>query len=82
MKTKTDTPELIAKHVRSLDLGKRNYKKADAALEAILATMKAGDVVTAANGRKYELVDEFAVKMTVFKPCGVRRYRLEEITEP
>jgi hypothetical protein len=79
---KADTAELISKHVRSLDLGKKNYKKADAALEAIISTMKPGDVAVAANGRKYELVDEFAERMTVFKPCGIRRYKLEEVTEP
>jgi hypothetical protein len=79
---KADTSELIAKHVHSLELGKRNYKKADAALEAIVATMKAGEIVTAANGKKYELVDEFAAKPVVFRPVGVRRFRLELVTEP
>ncbi len=82
MKKKVDIAVLVGKHVRSLELGKRAYKRSDASLEAILKVMKPGDVVTLKGGRRYELVDEFAEKLTVFKPCGVRRFKLEEIAEP
>lgn len=82
MKKKADLPTLAGKHIRSLELGKRAYKRSDASLEAILKVMKPGDVVTLKGGKKFELVDEFATRTTVFKPCGVRRYKLEEIAEP
>jgi len=36
----------------------------------------------AKSGRKYELVDQFAVKSVAFKLCGVPRYTLEEVAEP
>ena len=82
MKKKADLPTLVGKHVRSLELGKRAYKRSDASLDAILKAMKPGDVVTLKGGKKFQLVDEFATKTILFKPCGVRRYKLEEIAEP
>lgn len=79
---KTDTAALIAKYAKSLAAGKKAYKHADACLDSIVSVMKPGDVAAATNGRKFQLIDEFAQKTVVFKPCGVRRYKLEEVSEP
>ena len=82
-KTKSvDRPALLGKYLRSLELGKRRYKQADAALELLLGEMKPGDVVELKNGKKFKLSDRYEKKIVVFQPCGVRRYEFEEVTEP
>jgi hypothetical protein len=68
--------------LRSLELGKKRYKQSDACLEVLARELKPGEVVTLRNGRKFELIDRYAVKTVVFQPCGVRRFEFAEVTEP
>jgi len=77
-----DHASLVARHLRSLELGKKRYKQSDAALELLVKELRLGEIITLSNGRKFRLVDRYATKTTVFQPCGVRRYQFEEVTEP
>jgi hypothetical protein len=69
----------IQRAVRTRDMGKRAYKRADALLSEIVKEMKVGQVVQVSNERAYELVDNFAGKDIVWNPCAARRWELEEV---
>jgi hypothetical protein len=82
-----DVPTLAWRHLSNLQRGKTGYKKADAAFEALMKLVKPGDVIELpANcrmaGKKFEVKDKFASKISVNVGMNARRYELDEITEP
>jgi hypothetical protein len=84
---KLDTATLAARHVVSLARGKSHYKKADAALDALLTKAKAGDVITLPDQKpvrkaKFRVIDKFASRNSIGVGLSARRYELEPIVEP
>jgi hypothetical protein len=88
---KLDTATLAARHVVSLARGKSHYKKADAALDALLKGAKAGDVITLPDQKpvpvslrkqKFRVIDKFASRNSIGVGLSARRYELEPIVEP
>lgn len=77
--------ELAGKILRCLaarERGGRNYKRADRLLDELAAAVTPGEeILLNQAGRKAVLVDLYAERNVVFKPCGVRRYELK-IIEP
>ncbi len=85
--TGLDAPTLAWRHLSNLQRGKTGYKKADAAFEALMKLVKAGETVTLpANcrmaGKKFLVIDKFEKKIAVNVGMNARRYELEELTEP
>lgn len=77
-------PSLAAKiraHERSLQRGKREYKRADELLKEILERMRPGQEITLNGRRKARLKDNFAEKNTAYRALGIRRFEIE-IVEP
>ncbi|MCU1338861.1 MAG: hypothetical protein JWO19_4442 [Bryobacterales bacterium] len=82
---------LAVRHVVSLARGKFYYKKADAALDALLKQAKTGDVIvlpnekpvpTAYRGKTFRVTDKFASKNSIGVGLSARRFELEEIATP
>lgn len=80
--------ELAARHVQSLALGKKFYKRADAALDELLKTAKAGDVIVLPDrrpvpsllrGKKFRVIDKFEKKNSIGVGLSARRFELEEV---
>jgi hypothetical protein len=69
----------IQRAIRTREMGRRAYKRADALLAEIAAEMKPGQVVQVSAERAYELVDNYAGKDIVWNPCAARRWELEEV---
>jgi len=69
----------IQRAIRTREMGKRAYKRADALIAEIAKEMKPGQIVQVSNERAYELIDNFAGKDTVWNPCAARRWELEEV---
>lgn len=65
---------LVEKFLEEKDGGKEAYARADKLLEQIIAGVAVGTLIELAGGRTAELVDNFAEKNKVFKPCGVSRF--------
>ena len=63
--------------VRARELGKKHYTRHRDLLEQIAHEIKPGSEVPLGDGTKPTLVDQFAEKMTVFRPLGVSRYEIE-----
>lgn len=71
----------IAEKIKELlaerDRGKEAYNRARE-LEAELADeLEVGEPIDLGDGQTAKLVDRFAGKNTVFKPCGVTRFEIE-----
>jgi hypothetical protein len=82
---------LAVRHVVSLARGKMYYKKADAALDALLRHAKTGDeiilpsekpVPPAYRGKKFRVTDKFESRNSIGVGLSARRYELEEIAQP
>ena len=68
---------LVESYFRALDRGKKAYGAADKALEAVVSSAPIGAVIDLGGGRTATVVDQFANKNKVWKPCGVNRLVLE-----
>lgn len=77
-----DVPTLAARVVASREVGKRGYKKADAAMAELVKQIKPGETVTLASGKKFQLKDNWEGKTQVAAISFSRRYELEEVTSP
>jgi hypothetical protein len=77
MKRKSDLADKIKRCVRARELGKKHYTKHRDLLEQIANEIEPGGEVQLGDGTKATLVDQFAQKMTVFRPLGVTRYEIE-----
>jgi hypothetical protein len=77
MKRKNDLTDKIKRCVRARELGKKHYTKHRDLLEQIAREIKPGHEVPLGDGTKATLIDQFAQKMTVFRPLGVSRYDIE-----
>ena len=79
---KVDLADLARRQQRALALGKRHYGRADQLMDAIMLEAHPGDRIPLGEGNKVALVvDNFAQKTTVFKPCGVRRFELKVVED-
>jgi hypothetical protein len=87
-KTALDTParktispararSLVTRHLMALDAGKRGYAEADTLLDELLAGNLVDPEIKLPDGRTAVIVDQFAVKNKIWKPCGVARYKLD-----
>lgn len=65
---------LVEKFLKEKDGGKEAYARADKLLEQIVAGVPVGTLIELAGGRTAAVVDNFAEKNKVFKPCGVSRF--------
>ena len=77
MKRKSDLADKIKRCVRARELGKKHYTRHRDLLEQIAHEIEPGSEVMLGDGTKATLKDQFADKMTVFRPLGVSRYELE-----
>ena len=75
--SKSAHQKLAEKYFAAIDRGKAAYEEAGAALEQIIGDAKVGDELALSDGRTATLVDQFAEKNKVFKPCGVERFTLK-----
>jgi hypothetical protein len=85
--SKNPTPsDLCAKAVTSLAAGKRGYKKSDAAMDALEKLVKPGEVISIESGKlkgkKFKFSDKWEGKSRVNGGMNIRRFELEELTEP
>jgi hypothetical protein len=74
---RNDLADKIKRCVRARELGKKHYIKHRDLLEQIANEIEPGREVELGDGTKATLVDQFAQKMTVFRPLGVSRYEIE-----
>lgn len=73
------------RYLRVKEAGKASYALADKLLDEISAAAKPGDTIQLFDSKgtpagKVQLVDLFADKSIVWKPCGVRRYELKTVS--
>lgn len=59
------------------DRGKDFYAQADAILDQLASELEHGEEIDLGKGRVAVLVDQFADRSVVFRPCGVRRFELK-----
>lgn len=77
LSTKQRTNTALA-YLRSLDMGKKSYRKADELFEKLFEGGCApGTEINLPGNRTATIVDQFASKNKVWKQCGVSRYTLE-----
>lgn len=75
--------KIAAAYLKSFEAGKAAYSQADELLEKLLgAGAVAGTAIELPDGRTATLVDQFAAKNKVWKPCGVNRFTLELPKKP
>lgn len=65
---------LVEKFLKEKDGGKEAYGRADKLLEQIVAGVPVGTLIELAGGRVATVLDNFAEKNKVFKPCGISRF--------
>ena len=68
----------ISEYEAEKELGKAAYKRSDRLLQEIVAEAGVGKTVEMRDGTRRRIADRFATRSTVFQPCGVRRYEIEE----
>jgi len=74
----TRAAQLLARHLRSLEVGKAGYKDADAALDEYIASGgKIEQPVPLPTGETATVVDQFATRNRVSSGLSVRRYVVE-----
>lgn len=78
-KKKDDLAEKVREAVRAHGAGVRGYARHDALVEEIAKEIEPGQVVKTGKKSGYKLVDEFADKEILWKPCGFRRWKLEKV---
>lgn len=75
-----DLSSKVLAYLRAKEAGKRAYARADRLLDEISLEVVPGvKVALNDSGRHALLVDQFADKSIVWKPCGVRRFDLKVI---
>jgi hypothetical protein len=76
--SKKKTAEKMLEYLAAKEAGKAAYGRADELLEEISSEVDLNEEVKLDNsGRVGVLVDQFADRTVVFKPCGVRRFDLK-----
>jgi len=71
----------VQQYFDAKEAGRRAYAQADRLLDEVAGEIRAGRDIQLFDadgnpGEKARLVDQFAEKSIVWKPCGVRRYDL------
>lgn len=73
--------ELVQKHLRLRESGKRAYKRAENALDEIVERGKAGEEIPLPGGKKAVIKDLYATANKVFRAHGIGRYEIEVVEE-
>ena len=86
-KAKDDLSQKVARCVRAMELGRKNYRQADVTMDALEKEMTPGDVVIVSSGKlrgkKFKMIDKFAGgKTRINVGMNARRYELEEVLDP
>jgi hypothetical protein len=82
VETKNGLADKARRALRARAAGKRCYARYDALLDEIAAEIEPGETILLNEfGKKAVLRDQFDGKLIVWKPCGIRRYELEEELE-
>lgn len=86
-----DAYTLMAMHVTALAEGKKQYKLADAALDALVDQLRVGQVIELPKtfkipedlrGKKFAIADKFAKRNSIGVGLSARRFEVEEVTNP
>jgi len=82
--TKKELGQKARKYFEAKEAGKTAYDEADQALQEISQELAPGDKIQLFDeagkpAGEAELVDQFAKKSIVWKPCGVRRFDLKMV---
>ncbi len=72
-----DRTTLIRNYLAAKSAGGESYKLADMLFEQLKPLVGVGEVIDLGEGQVVTLIDNFAVKNKVFKPCGVSRFDLK-----
>ena len=72
--------ELVGKHLRARESGKRAYKRAERLLDEIVQRGKSGEEIPLAGGKKAMIKDLYLTTNKVFRAHGIGRYEIE-VTE-
>lgn len=72
---------LVEKHQQLRNKGKQIYTEADQVFEQIREQMNVGQRIHLSNGRVFEFVDNYATSNVCFRPAGVKRFELVEVTK-
>lgn len=75
--TPPSTADLVRQRMAALDQGKAGYARADALFDQIRDAVSVGESIDLGNGQTAVVVDQFATKNKVWKPCGVSRFDIE-----
>ena len=67
----------IKARIAQLDKGKAAYAASDALLEEVIGMTKVGDLIELGAGFQAEIVDNYAQKNKVWKPCGINRFDIK-----
>lgn len=70
----------LARYFKLRGQGKGKYILADDLLTVIMPRMPAGSRVELPDGRQIEMVDNFAGRNTAYRPSGVSRFELKDVT--
>lgn len=84
--TKTNPAEsllylLVEKHLNLKEKGKALYSEADQVFEQIREHMKPGQRMFLSDGRVFEFTDNFEKSNVCFRPAGVKRFELLEVSK-
>jgi len=74
-----DLAAKIQRAVRSRELGKKHYARADMLMAEIAKELEPGQVIKISAERAYQLEDKFAGTEIVWTPCAARRWNLKEV---
>ena len=80
-KSQSDLSSAVEKLVRALELGKKNYKKADALMDALEKELEPGQLIVLRSGKSYRFVDKFSGKNRINVGMNARRYEFEPVVE-
>jgi hypothetical protein len=73
--------ELVQRHLRSRESGKRAYKRAERLLDEIVQRGKSGEEIPLAGGKKAVIRDLYLTANKVFRAHGIGRYEIEVVEE-
>lgn len=80
-----DLASLVARYLRTLELGKKKYKQSDAQMDELHKLLKEGDefdVSVGGKARRVRYVDKFEGRTKINVGMNARRYEFEEVVAP
>ncbi len=76
-KRKPDLALIATNLLRARDAGKEAYGRADELLEELMQHVAVGESIALPGGQVVTVVDNFATKNKVWKPCGISRFDIK-----